>query len=75
MKLEQDSLQKIKNYTHAVQGVLIFLAWVLTIAVFTREGSSDGRTGWYFGLVRRANGADLAARPLTASSVFSPSRS
>lgn len=34
------------------QGAVLFIAWVLTIALFTRDGTTDGRVGWYFGLVR-----------------------
>jgi len=52
MRLQEESLTKIKNYTHATQGALIFLAWALTIAVFTSNGHSDSRTGWFFALVR-----------------------
>ena len=40
----------MKNYLHAAQLCLIFLAIILTIAVYTRDGPSDGRTGWYFAL-------------------------
>lgn len=50
MRLEQDRLQIIKNYLHAVQAGFLFLSIILTIAVYTRNGASDGRTGWFFGL-------------------------
>ncbi|KAL9111131.1 MAG: hypothetical protein Q9227_004394 [Pyrenula ochraceoflavens] len=50
MRIALDSHGKIKNYIHALQGVIIFFAWALTIAVFTRDGSTDGRTGWFFGM-------------------------
>ncbi|RVX69307.1 hypothetical protein B0A52_06901 [Exophiala mesophila] len=50
MRLQLDQFGKLKNHIHAVQAVFLFLAWVLTIAVLTREGRSDGRVGWYFGL-------------------------
>ena len=50
MRLQQDRFQKIKNYLHAVQAGLLFLAIILTIAIYTRNGASDGRTGWFFGL-------------------------
>lgn len=55
MRLAQDKLARIKNFVHAAQGVVLFFAWALTIAVFTRDGNSDGRTGWYFGLVNRCS--------------------
>ncbi|KAL2868090.1 uncharacterized protein BJX67DRAFT_60688 [Aspergillus lucknowensis] len=41
---------RTKNFIHGLQGFLIFLAWALTIAVFTKGGGVDGRTGWYFAL-------------------------
>ena len=51
MRLEQDSLSKIKTIIHGAQAGTIALAWILTIVVFTRDGPTDGRTAWYFGLV------------------------
>ncbi|KAI9374610.1 hypothetical protein BJX61DRAFT_532250 [Aspergillus egyptiacus] len=39
-----------KNILHAFQGFIIFLGWAMTIAIFTKGGGIDGRTGWYFGL-------------------------
>ena len=56
MRLQLDQFGKLKNHIHAVQAVFLFLAWVLTIAVLTREGRSDGRVGWYFGLVGGGGG-------------------
>jgi translocation protein SEC72 len=50
MRLPQDRFQVIKNYLHAAQACLLFLTIILTIAVYTRNGASDGRTGWYFAL-------------------------
>jgi translocation protein SEC72 len=50
MRLQQDRLQTIKNYLHIIQLGLVFLAIILTIAVYTRNGASDGRTAWYFAL-------------------------
>ena len=52
MKLELDRFGQFKNYIHIGQAVVLFIAWAMTIAVFTRPGNSDGRVGWYFGLVR-----------------------
>lgn len=51
MRLPQDKLGKIKNYVHAGQGVIIAIAWLMCIIIFTRDGDSDGRIGWYFALV------------------------
>ena len=51
MRLPQDKLGNIKTYVHAAQGVIIAIAWLMCIIIFTRDGNSDGRVGWYFGLV------------------------
>lgn len=51
MKLQLDSFGQYKIWLYTFQAVVIFLAWALTIAVFTREGENDGRVGWYLGLV------------------------
>jgi hypothetical protein len=53
MRLLQDKFGLIKNYVHAAQGVIIAIAWLMCIIIFTRDGHSDGRVGWYFGLVSR----------------------
>ncbi|KAG9776885.1 hypothetical protein KCU88_g4712, partial [Aureobasidium melanogenum] len=50
MRMPLDKHGRIKTVLHGVQAGILFLAWVLTIAVFTRKGHSDGRVGWYFGL-------------------------
>ncbi|OAG37715.1 hypothetical protein AYO21_08078 [Fonsecaea monophora] len=50
MRLQLDQFGQIKNYIHMGQGAILFLAWVLTIALLTRPGTTDGRVGWYFGL-------------------------
>ncbi|KAJ5836485.1 Tetratricopeptide TPR2 [Penicillium robsamsonii] len=45
------SLGRTKNILHFIQGFSIFLAWAITIAIWTKGGSGiDGRTGWYWGL-------------------------
>lgn len=51
MKLPLFLVQKGKNYIHGFQAFVIFLAWALTIAVFTKTGKTDGRTKYYFALV------------------------
>lgn len=50
MRLEQSKIQKIKTAAHAIQGILIFVAGCLTIAVLTGS-DTDGRTAYYFALV------------------------
>ncbi|KAK6373860.1 hypothetical protein LTS17_007829 [Exophiala oligosperma] len=50
MRLQLDQHGKIKTYIHIAQTAVLFLAWVLTIALLTRSGTTDGRVGWYFGL-------------------------
>ena len=47
-------LGRTKNILHFVQGFIIFIAWALTIAIWTKSGGIDGRTGWYWGLVSDA---------------------
>ncbi|KAI5288248.1 vesicle formation at the endoplasmic reticulum [Ascosphaera aggregata] len=41
---------RTKAIIHACQGFVVFIAWAMTIAVFTRDGSTDGRTAYYFAL-------------------------
>ncbi|KAI1626696.1 hypothetical protein EDD37DRAFT_620341 [Exophiala viscosa] len=50
MRLPLDHFGQIRNYTHIGQAAILFLAWVLTIALMTCNGTTDGRVGWYFGL-------------------------
>ncbi|BCS29990.1 uncharacterized protein APUU_80293A [Aspergillus puulaauensis] len=50
MKLPSFNPGRTKNLIHGVQGFLIFLAWALTIAIFTKGDGIDGRTAWYFAL-------------------------
>lgn len=52
MRLPSASPARVKTLIHGFQAVLIFFAWALTIAVFTRGDGIDGRSGWFFGLVR-----------------------
>lgn len=59
MRLPQDRLSLIKNYVHAAQGVIIAVAWLMCIIIFTRQGQSDGRIGWYFGLVSHEHDASI----------------
>lgn len=41
----------MKVITHGAQAILIFLAWALTIAIWTKGDGIDGRTAWYWALV------------------------
>ncbi|OJJ96866.1 hypothetical protein ASPACDRAFT_81071 [Aspergillus aculeatus ATCC 16872] len=41
---------RTKNIIHGFQGFIIFLAWALTIAVFTKGDGIDGRSAWYWAL-------------------------
>ncbi|KAL5336525.1 hypothetical protein BJX70DRAFT_372238 [Aspergillus crustosus] len=50
MKRPSFSPGRSKNLIHGVQGFVIFIAWAMTIAIFTKGGGIDGRAGWYFGL-------------------------
>ena len=51
MKLPDHFAQRAKTGLHALQGFVIFLAWAITIAVFTKDGTTDGRTKYFFALV------------------------
>ncbi|KAL8742738.1 MAG: hypothetical protein Q9190_004831 [Brigantiaea leucoxantha] len=50
MKLPDHFAQRAKTGLHALQGFVIFLAWAITIAVFTKDGTTDGRTKYFFAL-------------------------
>lgn len=51
MQLPVNALQRAKNIVHGIQGLVIFLAWAVTIGVFTKSGKTDGRTKYFFALV------------------------
>lgn len=51
MKLPHVNLSRTKTILHALQAFIIFLGWAMTIAVFTRDGPTDGRTVYYFIMV------------------------
>lgn len=51
MRLPSVNPARTKNILHGIQGLIIFLAWALTIAVFTKGGGIDGRSAWYWALV------------------------
>lgn len=50
MRVQQSKIQKGKTACHAIQGLLIFVAGCITIAIFTKEGTTDGRTRYFFAL-------------------------
>lgn len=45
------NLGRTKNIIHFVQAFIIFLAWAMTIAIWTKGDGIDGRTVWYWILV------------------------
>lgn len=53
---------RIKNIIHGVQAFIIFLAWALTIAVFTKGDGIDGRSAWYWALVSLLESKRLTCR-------------
>ncbi|KAI4268435.1 MAG: hypothetical protein LQ337_007843 [Flavoplaca oasis] len=50
MRLPDNILQKSKIVLHGIQAFVIFLAWAITIAIFTKDGSTDGRVKYFFAL-------------------------
>ncbi|KAL8667962.1 MAG: hypothetical protein Q9168_007172, partial [Polycauliona sp. 1 TL-2023] len=50
MRLPENILQKSKIVLHGIQGLVIFLAWAITISIFTKDGSTDGRVKYLFAL-------------------------
>ncbi|KAJ5523562.1 hypothetical protein N7513_013106 [Penicillium frequentans] len=42
------NLGRTKNILHFAQGFIIFLAWALTIAIWTKGDGIDARTVWYW---------------------------
>ena len=38
---------------HIAQALIIFIAGCLAVVILTKDGRTDGRIGWYFGLVRK----------------------
>jgi len=52
MRVPQSYIQKCKVTAHVFQGLLIFIAGCITLAVLTKGGDNGGPTKWYFALVR-----------------------
>ncbi|KAJ5906989.1 uncharacterized protein N7473_003905 [Penicillium subrubescens] len=42
------NLGRTKNIIHFVQAFVIFIAWAMTIAIWTKGNGIDGRTVWYW---------------------------
>lgn len=64
MRLPQPSggMGRTKNIIHFVQAFIIFIAWAMTIAIWTKGGSGiDGRTAWYWALVSFTSLSSLLA--------------
>lgn len=51
MRVQQSKIQKAKTACHATQGLLIFVAGCILIAIFTKDGTTDGRVRYFFALV------------------------
>ncbi len=62
MKIAASYLGKAKNAAHAIQALTIFLGWCLTIAIFTQDGSTDGRTRYFFALVSTLSSTHACSR-------------
>lgn len=45
------NLGRTKNILHFTQAFIIFIAWALIIAIWTKGSGIDGRTVWYWILV------------------------
>ncbi|KAG7005228.1 hypothetical protein G7Y79_00021g050950 [Physcia stellaris] len=50
MTFLEQRYQHIKNTVHGLQGLSVLVAWIITIAVFTRPGRSGGQTRYFFAL-------------------------
>lgn len=48
------NLGRTKNIIHFIQAFIIFFAWALTIAIWTKGDGIDPRTVWYWVLVSLA---------------------
>lgn len=68
MRIEQDRLGQIKNWTYIATSLLLFLTWILSLAALTQSGGVDGRLAWVFGLVRHLiDYAERIANQISAS--------
>jgi hypothetical protein len=52
LELGVHHFQHIKLGVHIAQAVVMFISWILCIAVFRSTAIVDGRLGWFFGMVR-----------------------
>ena len=51
MRISQTAIQKIQAGVHFAQAFLIFIGGCLALAVLTKDGTTGGQIGFYFGLV------------------------
>lgn len=71
MRVQQSKIQKGKTAAHTLQAILIFVAGCITLAIFTKDGTTDGRTKYFFALVSVAlscSRTSLLTMPCSASS-------
>jgi len=61
MRIAINRVQQAKVGLHCIQGLLIFIAGVLIIAIFTKPGDTDRRAKWYFALVRTVQQVQVIA--------------
>jgi hypothetical protein len=69
MSLDLSRLQQAKMALHTTQAILLFVAACITIAMFTKDGHSDGRGKWFFSLVSGTFGACHIFIRLTGSTI------
>jgi len=51
MQIRQSTIQKCKIAAHVLQVIFIFVAWCISIAVYTKDGGTGAASSWYFALV------------------------
>lgn len=55
------NLGRTKNLIHFTQALIIFVAWAMTIAIWTKGDGIDGRTVWYWILVSDSPGSSTSS--------------
>lgn len=50
MRIPQSYIQKCKTVAHVFQAIFIFIGGCITLAVFTKDGTTGGASKWYFAL-------------------------
>lgn len=51
VEFDVHNLQKMKLGVHIAQAAFIVVSWVIEIVVFNKAATTNGKSGWYFGLV------------------------